>query len=114
MSDYLRKLVSKQPCVGEAHIWASLAEGTFGVYEREYQGETCSDIDVIILVDERHPVPGDWEHVDFEFPWFDLYELGRFDYKGNSHRIDGMLVFPSRHRVELMRRALHGRSMRIC
>jgi len=107
---YLLNLISNQPCVKEAIVWASLAEGTFGVYEEEYRGQEGSDIDLVLIIDEEYPIPKQWKFTKIKKSWFDLYSLGKFVHIGHIHNIDGLLVFPSRHNLEKMKSSLKGRS----
>lgn len=99
-----------QPCVNQAIVWASLAEHTFGVYKEQYQGKEGSDIDLVIIVDERYPVPKDWKFTKVRKSWFDLYQLGYFMHEKHIHPIDGLLVFPSRHDLSKVITNLKGRS----
>jgi len=110
---FLHKLVSKELCVKEAYVWASLAEGTFGIYEEEYNGRTCSDIDLVIIIDENYPLPKEWKYTTVDKSWFSLYNLGYFHYKNNKHEIGGLLVFPSKHNLDKMHNALKGRYKKI-
>ncbi len=112
-SAYLIELVSVQNCVQEAFVWASLAEKKFGFYPQAHNGRNCSDIDLVIVLDERFPIPKEWKFTHVKKPWFDLYHLGSFNYAGNVHPIDGLLVSPSKHHLDRMRSALKGRSKKI-
>ncbi len=56
-SKYLIELIRNEPCVKKAFIWASLAEGKFGVYEKEYSGRFLSDIDLVIILEEAAEIP---------------------------------------------------------
>ena len=44
---YLLKIINYD-CVSEAYVWASFAEGKFGVYKSLYRGQEASDIDLVI------------------------------------------------------------------
>lgn len=107
---YLVNLVKPHKCVSEAVVWASLAEGQFGLYEEEYRGREGSDIDLVILIDEKHSLPNEWKFTAIEKSCFDLYRLGSFIYNGNTHEIDGLLVFPSKHKLKDVQIMLDGRS----
>ena len=50
---FLLTLIKDKSAVKKAIVWASLAEGTFGLYEEEYQGMEGSDIDLVLLIDEK-------------------------------------------------------------
>ncbi len=110
---HLESILSKCDSIKEAYVWASLAEGKFGTYEELYKGQTGSDIDLVIVVKEPFELPKEWKDTKVKKSWFDLYHLGNFDYKGNKHQIDGLVVIPSKHDVEKMKEALKGRSKRI-
>ena len=112
-SSYILKLIKNQPCVKEAYIWASLAEGQFGIYEEEYQGRLASDIDLVIVLNENESIPKSWKYLHVEKSWFKLYKLGIFEYKGNAHPIDGLLVSPSIHDIRRMKEMLDRRSKRL-
>ena len=109
-SKYLRLVLSKCNSVKEAYVWASLAEGKFGVYEEPYRGQTGSDIDLVIVVNEPFELPKEWKFTKVHKSWFDLYHIGFFNYKRNIHQIDGLIVIPSRHDLNKMRTAIKGRS----
>lgn len=111
--DFLIEKVKDEPCVQEALVWASLAEGKFGLYEEEYKGQEGSDIDLVIIVDESHPIPRDWSFTTIEKSCFDLYHLGKFVHEGHKHPIDGLVVFPSRHDLQEVRDMLAFRSRSI-
>lgn len=110
---YLEKILVKCDCVKEVYVWASLAEGKFGLYEALYRDQIGSDIDLVIVIDEPVNLPKNWEFTQIEKSWFDLYHLGYFEYQGNKHQIDGLIVIPSKHNLDKMKKALKGRSKRI-
>lgn len=108
---FLQSIVKDKPAVKKAIVWASLAEGKFGLYEEEYQGMEGSDIDLVLIMDEEEIVPEEWAYTGVSKSWFDLYtKLGKFKYKGHIHKVDGLLVFPSRHDMQKMEASLAGRS----
>ena len=109
---YLLEIVTDEPCVQKATVWASLAEGQFGVYETTYKNRhEGSDIDLVVIVDEKHPIPKKWKFTNVNKSWFDLYhDLGVFKHGGHKHIVDGLLVFPSRHDLKEMETDLKGRS----
>lgn len=107
---FLLSLLSECHSVKTAYIWASLAEGKFGVYEELYRGQTCSDIDLVIVVDEPFVLPKKWNFTKVSKSWFDLYFLGYFEYNGNRHQIDGLIVIPSKHNMNKMYESLDCRS----
>ena len=110
---HLQSLLSGHAFVKEAHVWASLAEGRFGIYKSPFKGEKASDIDLVVVVKEPFKLPKEWKFTGVQKSWFDLYRLGHFDYEGNRHRIDGLVVIPSRHDLGKMREALKGRSKQL-
>lgn len=110
---FLKNLLNDSKTVKEAHVWASLAEGKFGVYERPYKDQIGSDIDFVIVMNEPADIPKNWKFADFGTAWFDLYKLGDFEYQNNKHQIDGLIVFPSKHNVDRMKERLKGMSKKI-
>lgn len=110
---YLKKILSACKCVKEAYVWASLAEGKFGVYDKPYRNQTCSDIDLVIVLNEPANIPKAWKFTGVEKSWFDLYHLGYFEYQGNKHQIDGLIVIPSKHDLDKMKKSLEGRFKKI-
>lgn len=112
-SKFLVDKFSKEPAVKELIVWASLAEEKFGLYERTYNGMEGSDIDLVIVIDERKTLPKEWKFTTVVKSWFDLYHLGSFEYQGHKHTIDGLIVSPSRHNMEKMNESLKGRSRKI-
>ena len=110
---YLEKVLTKCNCVKEAYVWASLAEGKFGIYEKLYKNQIGSDIDLVIVMNEPINIPKEWKFTKVRKSWFELYHLGYFEYKGNKHQIDGLIFIPSRHNLDKMKKSLEGRSKRI-
>ncbi|HDP73967.1 MAG TPA: hypothetical protein ENN46_03380 [Candidatus Woesearchaeota archaeon] len=110
---HIESVLADCNCVSEAYVWASLAEGKFGLYEKPYRNQAGSDIDLVVVLKEHSKPPENWKFTKVRKAWFDLYELGTFEYKGNSHQIDALVVDPSRHDVDRMRKALEDRSKRI-
>ena len=109
----LKKLLSNCNSVKEAYVWASLSEGKFGIYEKPYKNQIGSDIDLVIVMKEPINIPKNWKFVNVEKSWFDLYHLGYFEYKGNKHQIDGLIVIPSKHDLSKMKESVKGRSRKI-
>lgn len=108
---FLLDLVKDKPAVKKAIVWASLAEGKFGLYEGQYRGVEGSDIDLVLIMDEKYPVPEGWHWTTVSKSWFDLYtNMGNFVYRGHKHKVDGLLVFPSRHSLKKMEKSIKGRS----
>lgn len=110
---HLKKLLSTCDNVKEAHVWASLAEGKFGLYEKSYRNQIGSDIDLVVALENQKNIPKNWKFTKVEKSWFDLYRLGYFEYNGNKHQVDGLIVIPSKHDLDKMKKALKGRSKRI-
>jgi len=71
--NFLVEKVRGRPVVQEALVWASLAEGKFGLYEHEHRGQEGSDIDLVVITDEDYAVPEDWKFTTVEKSCFDLY-----------------------------------------
>lgn len=109
----LVEMVEDKPVVQEALVWASLAEGKFGLYEQEYRGQEGSDIDLVIITDENYELPPEWKFTTVEKSCFDLYRVGKFMHEGHKHPIDGLIVFPSRHSLQEVRDMLADRSKSI-
>ncbi|MBN1159807.1 MAG: hypothetical protein JXA43_01050 [Candidatus Diapherotrites archaeon] len=109
----LLQILAKCKTVEEAYVWASLAEGQFGLYEQPYRNQLGSDIDLVVVMREPPEIPKDWNFTKVEKKWFDLYDIGFFEYEGNIHKIDGLIVIPSKHDLAKMKEALEGRSKRI-
>ncbi|MBS3073259.1 hypothetical protein J4465_00465 [Candidatus Pacearchaeota archaeon] len=112
-SKYLDSILSKCNSIKEAYVWASLAEEKFGIYDEPYRGQTCSDIDLVLVMNEPVNIPKEWNFTNVEKSWFDLYHLGYFEYQGNKHQIDGLIVIPSKHNLNKMQEALKGRSKKL-
>ena len=110
---YLSSMLTGLDLVQEAYVWASLAESKFGIYEKPYRDMIGSDIDLVIIVKEPCDLPKEWKFTKVEKSWFDLYHLGYFEYDGNKHQIDGLIVFPSKHDLNKMKKSLEGRSRQI-
>ncbi len=111
--EFLTQIVTDKPVVQEALVWASLAEGKFGLYEHEYDGREGSDIDLVVILDEAFAIPKDWSFTTVKKSCFDLYHIGKFVHEGHRHPIDGLLVFPSRHSLQEVRDMLADRSKSI-
>ncbi|MEK6858931.1 MAG: hypothetical protein AABX53_03400 [Nanoarchaeota archaeon] len=111
--DFIKKLLSKSSSVKEAYVWASLAERKFGLYKEPYRNQIGSDIDLVIVMNEPADIPKSWKFTTVEKSWFSLYNLGYFEYDGNKHQVDGLIVFPSKHNLDKMRKDLEGRSKRV-
>lgn len=110
---FLKEVVEDKPAVKEALVWASLAEGKFGLYDHEYDGREGSDIDLVVILDEKFPISEGWTDTTVEKSCFDLYHIGKFIHEGHKHPIDGLLVFPSRHNLQEVREMLADRSKSI-
>lgn len=110
---HLKKLIADCNSVKEAYVWASLAEDKFGIYEKPYNGQTGSDIDLVIIMKEPFNLPKNWKFTKVKKQWFDLYHLGHFKHEGHQHQIDGLVVIPSKHDLSKMKKSLEGRSKKI-
>ena len=111
--EFLVDLVSGEKGVKEAIVWASLAEGRFGLYEHEHRGREGSDVDLVVIINEEHPLPKTWSFTNVRKDVFDLYHIGKFTHEGHDHEIDGLLVFPSRHDLQEVRNMLANKSKSI-
>ena len=109
----LKKVLSKCKFIKEVYVWASLAEGKFGLYKEQYRNQIGSDIDLVIILKEPYVIPKEWKFTKVEKSWFDLYFLGYCEYEGNQHQIDGLIVIPSKHDLSKMKKSLEGRSKKI-
>lgn len=112
-SSYLLNLIQNQPCIKKAYVWASLAEGLFGLYNKEYQGRVGSDIDLVIILNEDKKIPKKWKYTGIEKSCFKLYKIGEFEYNGNIHPIDGLIVFPSLHDLKKVDKMIKDRNKRL-
>jgi len=86
---YIKPFFKKHPQIKKAFISGSLANGTFGTYEKEYKGHNASDIDLVIFLDNS--IPRKWKNLESTNADFELYkddEFRRFNYKNNVHKID--------------------------
>lgn len=71
----------------------------------------ASLIDLVIVVDEKYSLPEEWHWTGVSKSWFDLYtDMGEFTHEGHKHKVDGLLVFPSRHDLNKMEESLKDRS----
>ena len=107
---HLRKI----PEIKEAMIWASLAEGKFGTYEREYREHTGSDVDLVLLLEEGKDIPEAFKDLEVHKSWFDGYlnkSFRHFDYDGNDHKVDVLVV--KRDKLDVAKESLKGRSKRL-
>lgn len=103
---YLKEI----PEIKEARIWASLAEGKFGTYEEEFRGQTGSDVDLVLLLEEGKEPPKEFKDINVHKSWFNGYidkRFRHFDYDGNDHQVDVLLV--RRDKIDVAREKLRGR-----
>lgn len=61
--EFLRPYLKRKPFFKRVWIWGSLSKGTFGVYHQPYRGHEGSDIDLLVEVDEKHPVPNELKEI---------------------------------------------------
>jgi predicted nucleotidyltransferase len=109
--EFILPYLKHMPEVKEAVVWASLAEGKFGTYEREHKGHTGSDVDLVILLEEGKEVPKEFKDLDVHKSWFDGYldkKFRHFEYKGNNHEVDVLLI--KRGKLEAAKERLKSRS----
>jgi predicted nucleotidyltransferase len=106
ITPYLKKI----PEVEEAVVWASLAEGKFGTYAREHRGHTGSDVDLVVLLGKGKKIPKGFRDMECHKAWFDGHickEFRHFDYLGNDHKVDVLLV--KREELEKAKTRMKGR-----
>jgi len=107
---FILPYLTEIPEIKEAVIWASLAEGKFGTYAKEYRGHTGSDVDLIILLGKGQKIPKEFRDIKCHKSWFDGYinkKFRHFDYKGNDHKVDLLVV--KRCELEKAKSSLKGR-----
>jgi Ser/Thr protein kinase RdoA (MazF antagonist) len=116
--EYVAEVLAPLPCVGKVYLLNPMetkkgGSGT-GRYEVPFVHigwvKLGSDFDILIEIDERHPVPADWR---FKFHWdvtgSDYYHLGEVNHPIASpyrekfpniafhqHLVEAYLFFPSR------------------
>ncbi|MDP2628596.1 MAG: hypothetical protein Q8P15_01715 [Nanoarchaeota archaeon] len=81
--------------VEKALLWGSLANGSFGIYSKPYQGHIGSDIDLIVLLEKGSNVPKDFKYLEINKTWFRGYRprnFGKFLCESIPHKIDILLV----------------------
>lgn len=104
---YLKKI----PEIKEASIWASLAEGKFGTYEKEFNGQIGSDVDLVLLLEDNSKIPASFKNLKVDKSWFSGYmnkSFRHFNYHGNNHLVDILLVKPEK--IDLVKERMKGRS----
>ena len=120
---YVAEVLAPLPCVGKVYLLNPMetkkgGSGT-GRYEVPFVHinwvKLGSDFDILIEMDERHPVPPDWK---FKFHWnvtgSDYYHLGEVDFPIPSpyreqfphipfhqHLVEAYLFFPSRGNLKV-------------
>lgn len=107
---YILPHLKKIPAVKEAVVWASLAEGKFGVYDKEFKGHIGSDVDLVILLDEGVNFPKEFKDIEGHKSWFDGYinkKFRDFNYEGKNHKVDLLVV--KRDELERAKASLKGR-----
>ncbi len=103
--------------VQEAEVWGSLANGNFGVYEREHRGHVGSDIDLVVLLEPGATTPETWKSIVSK-SWFDGYrdtmenkKFRNFPYQGRMHKVD--LIAIKRNQLEKAKEKLFGKTKKI-
>lgn len=112
--DFLDKRLATLPCVAKVYLLNPGTKKRAGRYEVPFVHSEWvklgSDFDLLIEIDERHPLPAEWE---FKFFWklagSDYYHLGDVDFPIPSphieafpnidfhhHLVESYLFFPSR------------------
>ncbi len=80
----------KLQTITEAYLIGSLAEGTFGIYEQEYEGQTGSDIDIVAL---PLTIPPTWKNEGEGYGWHTRYRGDIIRVENNEHHINVMVPF---------------------
>lgn len=81
----------EQPKISRIIIWGSIAKDEFGIYEKPYEGRTCSDVDVILVVDKDFKIPGDWSRIDYPSD-FDIFTIGTLNVGEYVIMVDALVV----------------------
>ncbi len=93
---FINPFFKKYKEIGEAYLWGSIADKTFGIYEEEYRGHTGSDIDLVIFPDPKLGIPKNWKLLH-DHSWMGVYkdhEFREFKYKKNIHKVDLLTAHP--------------------
>jgi len=76
--------------VKEAYLIGSLAEGKFGIYDKEFEGYFGSDIDIVAIPAE---ITIKWKYEGDFYDWHSLYNIGEIKIKDTLHPIMFMIPF---------------------
>ena len=76
--------------VKEAYLIGSITKGEFGKYTKKYEGREGSDIDLVVMPEDK--IPSDWKYLNTEKIWWKLYQAGHIEINGIQHRLDIMVV----------------------
>lgn len=101
---YVKGYLAKQPCVAKVYLLNAASKKRRGRYQVPFVhfdwAKLGSDFDLYIEVDERYPVPGEW---DYKFFWSacsaDYYHLGDVDFPITSEYIARFPNIPFRHHL---------------
>lgn len=92
---HLKRIIFREPFTKRVYLLGSLVGGQFGVYTKpkiDKIGEISygSDVDLIIIADERFKIPSNWKKKDdFIFEYFEFGELKDVsNIKEKIHRIN--------------------------
>ena len=100
---YLKKNIYTYPCVDRVYLFGSLQDGHFGkYYSPKYDGsgnkKLGSDIDLVIIVDERFSLPSNWKEETSDI--FDRYKApalkGILGVEDGVHDISLFVYLPSK------------------
>ncbi len=76
--------------VKEAYLIGSLADGKFGKYKEEYEGQLGSDIDVVAI---PMKIKSNWKYQGDFYNWHKKYDVEKIKIKNIQHSISFMLPF---------------------
>lgn len=76
--------------VKEAYLIGSLANGNFGVYDKEYEGHSGSDVDVVAI---PLKIISKWKYEGEFYDWHKRYNVGEIQIKDTVHPINFMIPF---------------------
>ncbi|MCK4997094.1 hypothetical protein KAS08_02215 [Candidatus Pacearchaeota archaeon] len=84
---YVKSILNDINC--EAYLVGSSTTGKFGRYEESYEGESGSDIDLVIFLKE---IPNGWEELNVKRDWWSLYRAGELEIEHTIHFVNAMVV----------------------
>ncbi|MFB6246132.1 MAG: hypothetical protein ABEI74_00890 [Candidatus Pacearchaeota archaeon] len=93
--NFLLPYLKDIPEIKSAVLWGSIVNGSFGVYEETWRGQTGSDVDLIIFLEKGAKPPKQFKYLEIDKKWFKGYKpinFRDFLYSGNVHKVDTLLV----------------------